>query len=134
MLRWGYFKKNEIRQHGGFGILACQARVGDPWNVGTATDPSPGSVVQVSLKTKWWNWVNYTTKDGLAGDIVYAIAQEPSGTLWFGTNGDGANDTSEGNVFAAGAKVEVFRAGKLGGISLETPTLVQQELQQLKEQ
>jgi ligand-binding sensor domain-containing protein len=33
------------------------------------------------------NWVNYTTKDGLAGDIVYAIAQEPSGTLWFGTNG-----------------------------------------------
>jgi|GEM_PF-2136793 len=58
-LEWGYFKKNEIRQHGGFGILACQARVGDPWNVGTATDPSPGSVVQVSLKTKWWNWVNY---------------------------------------------------------------------------
>ena len=33
------------------------------------------------------NWVNYTTKDGLAGDIVYAIAQEPSGTLWFRTNG-----------------------------------------------
>jgi ligand-binding sensor domain-containing protein len=33
------------------------------------------------------NWVNYTTKDGLAGDIVYAIAQDPSGTLWFGTNG-----------------------------------------------
>ena len=60
-LEWGYFKKNEIKQHGGFGILGCKAQVGDPWNVGTANDPSPGSVVQVSLKTKWWNWVNYTS-------------------------------------------------------------------------
>ena len=25
-------------------------------------------------------------KDGLAGDIVYALAQEPDGTYWFGTN------------------------------------------------
>jgi ligand-binding sensor domain-containing protein len=32
------------------------------------------------------NWTNYTSKDGLAGDIVYAIAQEPSGVLWVGTN------------------------------------------------
>lgn len=32
-------------------------------------------------------WQNYTTKDGLAGDIVYSIAQEPGGVLWFGTNG-----------------------------------------------
>ena len=32
-------------------------------------------------------WHNYTTKDGLAGDIVYSIAQEPNGVLWFGTNG-----------------------------------------------
>jgi len=32
------------------------------------------------------HWQNYTTKDGLAGDIVYSIAQEPNGTLWFGTN------------------------------------------------
>ncbi|MCU7804901.1 MAG: regulator [Candidatus Thiodiazotropha sp. (ex Lucinoma borealis)] len=31
-------------------------------------------------------WTNFTTKDGLAGDIVYAIAQEPSGVLWLGTN------------------------------------------------
>jgi len=32
------------------------------------------------------NWRNLTTKDGLAGNIVYSIAQEKDGTLWFGTN------------------------------------------------
>jgi ligand-binding sensor domain-containing protein len=31
-------------------------------------------------------WTSYTMTDGLAGNIVYAIAQEPDGTLWFGTN------------------------------------------------
>jgi len=31
-------------------------------------------------------WTNFTTKDGLAGNIVYSIAQEKDGTLWFGTN------------------------------------------------
>lgn len=31
-------------------------------------------------------WTNYSSKDGLAGDIVYAIAQDTTGTLWFGTN------------------------------------------------
>jgi ligand-binding sensor domain-containing protein len=31
-------------------------------------------------------WHNYTTRDGLAGDIVYSVAQEPNGVLWFGTN------------------------------------------------
>ena len=32
-------------------------------------------------------WTNLTVKDGLAGNIVYAIVQESNGTLWFGTNG-----------------------------------------------
>jgi ligand-binding sensor domain-containing protein len=32
------------------------------------------------------HWRNYTTRDGLAGDIVYSIAQDPNGVLWFGTN------------------------------------------------
>ena len=59
-LKFGIFKKKEIKQHGGFGILGCKAQVGDPWNVGTGTDPSPASVVQLYVKTKWWNWVNYT--------------------------------------------------------------------------
>lgn len=31
-------------------------------------------------------WRNFTTVDGLAGNIVYSIAQEANGALWFGTN------------------------------------------------
>ena len=31
-------------------------------------------------------WTNYTVKDGLAGDIVYSIAQDAKGVLWFGTS------------------------------------------------
>lgn len=31
-------------------------------------------------------WTNLTTKDGLAGDIVYSIAQDAKGVFWFGTN------------------------------------------------
>jgi len=33
------------------------------------------------------SWNNYTTSDGLAGNIIYSIAQEPNGVLWFGTSG-----------------------------------------------
>ena len=31
-------------------------------------------------------WTNLMQKDGLAGNIVYSIAQQPDGTYWFGTN------------------------------------------------
>ncbi|MDH5301648.1 MAG: regulator [Gammaproteobacteria bacterium] len=31
-------------------------------------------------------WHNLTTKQGLAGNIVYSIAQDASGNMWFGTN------------------------------------------------
>ena len=31
-------------------------------------------------------WTNYTTREGLAGNIVYSIAQDDKGVLWFGTN------------------------------------------------
>lgn len=31
-------------------------------------------------------WSNLMEEDGLAGNIVYAIAQEPGGVYWFGTN------------------------------------------------
>lgn len=31
-------------------------------------------------------WTNFTTKNGLAGDIVYSMAQDASGAIWFGTN------------------------------------------------
>lgn len=32
-------------------------------------------------------WTNYTTQDGLSGDIVYSVAQDKQNHLWFGTNG-----------------------------------------------
>ena len=31
-------------------------------------------------------WTNFTTKDGLAGNIVYSIAQDAKGVFWFGTS------------------------------------------------
>ena len=31
-------------------------------------------------------WTNYTSTDGLAGNIVYSIAQDQGGFVWFGTN------------------------------------------------
>jgi ligand-binding sensor domain-containing protein len=31
-------------------------------------------------------WTNVTTRDGLAGNIVYSIAQAADGALWFGTS------------------------------------------------
>lgn len=31
-------------------------------------------------------WTNLTTQDGLAGNIVYAIAQDDKGVFWFGTD------------------------------------------------
>jgi ligand-binding sensor domain-containing protein len=31
-------------------------------------------------------WRNYTAKDGLAGNIVYSMAQDAQGVMWFGTN------------------------------------------------
>lgn len=31
-------------------------------------------------------WSNLTTKDGLAGNIVYAVARDNKGVFWFGTN------------------------------------------------
>ncbi len=32
------------------------------------------------------SWKSFTTDDGLAGNIVYSIAQDEEGVLWFGTN------------------------------------------------
>jgi ligand-binding sensor domain-containing protein len=40
----------------------------------------------VSLFDGKARWTTYTTADGLAGNIVYSIAQDDDGTLWFGTN------------------------------------------------
>lgn len=43
-------------------------------------------------------WSSLTAKDGLAGNIVYSMAQEADGTLWFGT--DGGLSSYDGNKFA----------------------------------
>lgn len=32
------------------------------------------------------NWTNYSVNDGLAGNVVYSIAEAKDGTLWFGTD------------------------------------------------
>jgi ligand-binding sensor domain-containing protein len=32
-------------------------------------------------------WHNFTTDDGLAGNIVYSMAQDAKGVMWFGTSG-----------------------------------------------
>lgn len=40
----------------------------------------------VSLFDGKSKWTSYTTADGLAGNVVYSIAQQADGTLWFGTN------------------------------------------------
>ena len=72
-------------------------------------------------------WSSLTTKDGLAGNIVYSIAQEADGTLWFGTDAglsayDGEKFVNLGpreglpgpNVFALAAapKGEIWAGGR----------------------
>lgn len=71
-------------------------------------------------------WRNYTTDDGLAGDIVYAIEQDAEGALWFGTSGgvsryDGTTWVSYGK--AAGlfdAHVYALAAPPEGGVWVGT--------------
>jgi ligand-binding sensor domain-containing protein len=72
-------------------------------------------------------WTTLTAKEGLAGDIVYSIAQEADGTLWFGTDAglswyDGTKLRSLGprqglpgpNIFALAAapKGELWAGGR----------------------
>ena len=32
------------------------------------------------------HWTNYTADDGLSGNLVYSLAQDKKGVMWFGTN------------------------------------------------
>jgi ligand-binding sensor domain-containing protein len=72
-------------------------------------------------------WTRLATRDGLAGNIVYSIAQEADGTLWFGTDAGlssydgkkltnlGAKDGLAGpNIFAIAAapKGELWAGGR----------------------
>lgn len=77
------------------------------------------------------SWKNLTTADGLAGDIVYSMVQEPSGVFWFGTNKgisrydgknwhtyDQSNGLVENNVYAlALAPNGEIWAGSRGGVT-----------------
>jgi ligand-binding sensor domain-containing protein len=58
-------------------------------------------------------WTNLMEKDGLAGNIVYSIAQGPDGSYWFGTNKGLWNDVYA-IAIEAGGNVWV---GTLGGVS-----------------
>lgn len=52
-------------------------------------------------------WQSFTERDGLAGNIVYSIAQSPDGTLWFGTNkGVTAYDGTEFRSYDTGGGAE----------------------------
>jgi len=77
-------------------------------------------------------WTNYTTKDGLAGNIVYSVAQDEKGGMWVGTNAglsyfDGKNwhmfTTSDGllddNIYAVtpSANGQVW-VGSRSGVTL----------------
>jgi len=76
-------------------------------------------------------WTSYTTREGLAGNIVYSIVQDDAGVLWFGTdNGvtryDGKSWRNLGvreglldnNVYAlAVAPGGIIWAGTKGGVS-----------------
>ncbi|MBL8535230.1 MAG: regulator [Betaproteobacteria bacterium] len=76
-------------------------------------------------------WRNYTTRDGLAGNVVYSIAQEPGGAMWFGTNhGLSRFDGSRWTTFGKGQgltgndvyAIEATRSGEVwvgtkGGVS-----------------
>jgi ligand-binding sensor domain-containing protein len=77
-------------------------------------------------------WTNYTVKDGLAGNIVYNVAQDESGALWFGTSGglsrfDGKewitltkdNGLIDNNIYAlAPTKNNEIWAGSKSGVML----------------
>lgn len=52
-------------------------------------------------------WRNYTSKDGLAGDVVYSIAEDEDGTLWFGTD-RGVSRFDGKNWFSYGRKEGVL--------------------------
>ena len=39
-----------------------------------------------ALLSRDGDWTNFTSRDGLAGDIVYSLAQDSEGVMWFGTD------------------------------------------------
>ncbi|MFZ5876957.1 MAG: ligand-binding sensor domain-containing protein [Nitrospirota bacterium] len=71
-----------------------------------------GGVARFDGKT----WKNYTTKDGLAGNVVYAIAQDPTGRLWFGTN-HGVS-TYDGKTWSTVSPAQRYTAGDVYALAV----------------
>ncbi|HET8761104.1 MAG TPA: two-component regulator propeller domain-containing protein [Nitrospiria bacterium] len=63
-------------------------------------------------------WTNYTTQDGLAGNVVYAIAQDPTGRLWFGTNHGVC--TYDGRTWATVSPAQRYAAGDVYAVVVDT--------------
>jgi len=62
-------------------------------------------------------WTNFTVADGLAGNVVYAIAQDPTGRLWFGTN-HGVS-TFDGRTWATVAPALAYPGGDVYAVELD---------------
>ncbi len=75
-------------------------------------------------------WTNYMMKDGLAGNIVYSMAQDKNGVYWFGTNRglsrfDGKNwntwnvhnGLAANDIYAIAINHDELWLGSRGGVS-----------------
>ncbi len=62
-------------------------------------------------------WTNFTTQDGLAGNVVYAIAQDPTGRLWFGTNH--GLSTYDGRMWSSVAPSERYTGGDVYAVAID---------------
>lgn len=60
---------------------------------------SEGGVYRFDLRDS--TYTTYTNLNGLAGNYVLAIERDPSGQLWFGTDGDGLSKWVEGQGIVA---------------------------------
>jgi ligand-binding sensor domain-containing protein len=62
-------------------------------------------------------WTNFTTKDGLAGNVVYSIAQDPTGRLWFGTNH--GLSTYDGRVWSSVPPSQRYTGGDVYAVAID---------------
>lgn len=62
-------------------------------------------------------WTNFTTQDGLSGNVVYAIAQDPAGRLWFGTNR--GVSTFDGKTWATVPPSQRYTGGDVYAVAVD---------------
>ncbi len=61
-------------------------------------------------------WRNYTTQDGLAGNVVYSIAEGADGSLWFGTDHGVSRFDAQGVLRGAGSGKQWYSYGREQGL------------------